>query len=327
MNPDPVTKLRLPTLGLLLWFAMSAGAHVGDRVYPIAYLSDGMLERIDLEDGLVEEWQELIGEPTMTMLDFTEEQMGVKADPTDLDFRIWLAWHDDPARLYLAFQGSDDDYKNDHDYSSESPASSLIILQDCITLALDGDHSGGAGCSSCSEEGWLDAHGKTQVYWAIARTPNGPILDDPIPRFFFSTQSEGFVWTTLPPYAQGGGGVAGENPTISAIELYVTPFDRRSGKWDDPDEIVVSDWAAGQIVGFAVGVADREKSGEHGVIWTPEAMRHSTQSQDPPFLDMGDLLADRFLDGLLLSPEGVGPGDSAVESVSWGRIKASLEID
>ena len=63
MSRLPITKLCHPTLGLLLSLAMSAGAHVGDRVYPIAYLSDEMLERIDIKDGLVDEWEELIGEP------------------------------------------------------------------------------------------------------------------------------------------------------------------------------------------------------------------------------------------------------------------------
>ena len=37
------------------------------------------------------------------------------------------------------------------------------------------------------------------------------------------------------------------------------------------------------------------------------------------------LQADVFLDGLLLSADA--PEDSAVESVSWGRIKASLEME
>ena len=325
MSGNLVTKLWPSALGLLLSFS-TAGAHVGDRVYPIAYLSDEMLERIDLEDGLVDEWQELIGEPTMTMLDFTEEEMGVKPDPSDLDFRIWLAWHDDPARFYVAFLASDDDYKNDHDYSSDSPASSLIIMQDCITLALDGDHSGGAGCSSCSEEEFLDEHGNTQSYWAIARTASGPVVYLPFPRYYFPTQTDEFGWTTLPPLAHGGGGVAGENPTISIIELYVTPLDSWAGQ-HSPDEIVVSDWAAGQVVGFAVGVADREKSGEHGVIWTPEAMGPSVPTEvtadNLPSLDMAFLRADGYIDGILLSD----PGGSAVESVSWGRIKAALEME
>ena len=36
--------------------------------------------------------------------------------------------------------------------------------------------------------------------------------------------------------------------------------------------------------------------------------------------------ADFFLDGILL-PANTEPEGSAVESVSWGRIKASLELE
>ena len=112
MSRIPVTKVRHSTLGLLLSLAVTAGAHVGDRVYPVAYLSDEMLEKIDLKDGLVDEWQELIGEPSMTLLDFTESLGMRELDPSNLDFRIWLAWHDDPPRFYLAFLASDDVYLN-----------------------------------------------------------------------------------------------------------------------------------------------------------------------------------------------------------------------
>ncbi len=111
-----IKKQCCAALGLVLLLAVSAGAHTGDRVYPISYLSNEMLEKIDLKDGSVEEWQELIGEPSMTLLDFREVDDRA-LDPSDLDFRIWLAWHDDPARFFVAFIASDDLYKNNHDNS------------------------------------------------------------------------------------------------------------------------------------------------------------------------------------------------------------------
>ena len=304
---------------------VSVRAHVGDRVYPIAYLSDEMLEMIDLQDGSVDEWYDLVGDPIMTLLDFTEAWGEKALDPSDFDFRIWLAWHDDPARFYIAFVASDDSYKNTHDHTLDEG----IRVNDSISVAIDGDHSGGAGCglSNCSEEDWLDAHGQTQYYDAIARTPNGPTLEDPTPKFFFQTETEEFAWTTLPPYAEGGGGVAGEMPFISVIELYVTPFDRRTGNWDSPEEIVVSDLADDQVIGFAFAVFDTDES-EHGVIWTPETMQPTTPDFDSlAVIDIAFLRADRFLDGLLLPGETGGLGDSAVGSVSWGRIKAALEVD
>ena len=101
---------------LLLCLAISSRAHVGDRLYPIVELSDEMLTEIQLADGLVDEWFELIGEPTLTLLDFRSFDDLVALDPSDLDFRIWLAWHDEPARIYVAFVASDDVYKNTHDY-------------------------------------------------------------------------------------------------------------------------------------------------------------------------------------------------------------------
>ena len=79
------------TLGLILWTGVGAAAHSGDRAYPIPYLSDEVLEQIQLHDGRVDEWMELVGEPTMTSLDFTSGFGRLPPDPSDLDFRICLA--------------------------------------------------------------------------------------------------------------------------------------------------------------------------------------------------------------------------------------------
>ena len=48
--------------------AMSAGlapvaAHVGDRLYPISYLSEETLAALDQDDGSVEDWTDAVGEP------------------------------------------------------------------------------------------------------------------------------------------------------------------------------------------------------------------------------------------------------------------------
>ena len=103
---------RRMALGLLVGSALSAclpaqaGAHGGYRVFPIAELTDEMLEQIQLDDGSVAEWFDLVDEPTMSLADF--RWYGHIPDPSDLDFRIWLAWHDEPDRLYVAFTASDD---------------------------------------------------------------------------------------------------------------------------------------------------------------------------------------------------------------------------
>ena len=316
-------RCRAP-LFLLLSLAVSAGlsaradAHSGGRVFPIAELTDEMLEQVQLHDGSVDEWFELIGEPAMTLLDFQTNGNFLPPDPSNLDFRIWLAWHDDPDRLYVAFVASDDLYKNNHDYDSFGVRRSLHS-HDSITLAIDGDHSGGAGITSASsQEELLEAVGRTQLYEAIARTVSGPLISNGI--------HEGtgvFSWKLFPPYGDAGGGVFGEAPTISVIELYVTPYDWW-GAWDEIEETEFGDLAAGQVIGFAIMVNDLDER-SFVVPWVPEAMkpsnpRHGTET------DIQFNRADFFLDGILL-PAGAEPEGTAVESVSWGRIKASLEME
>ena len=317
MNRIRIEKGWRPALALILWTGVAAGAHSGDRAYPIPYLSDEVLEQIQLHDSRVDEWMELVGEPTMTSLDFTTGFGRLPPDPSDLDFRIWLAWHDDPARLYAGFVSSDDIYKNNHEY--DAPPQSLrhvMYLNDSISLAIDGDHSGGEGCSGdCPEEDWVDIHEETQYYEAIAHTASGPTLDCPVVRYF--NEDGAFAWTAIPPYGEGGGGVAGEAPVISVIELYVTPFDRLVG--DNIQESVTGDLSAGQVIGFAIAVHDNEGDGWRP--WTPEGMQRSDSYAE---FDIMSLRADYFLDGILLPPE---PEGSAVESDSWGRIKASLELE
>ncbi len=324
-----IEKRCSTSLFLLLSLAVSAGlspqadAHSGGRVYPIAYLSDEMLEQIQLDDGSVDEWFELIGEPAMTLLDFSSQNDFEALDPSDLDFRIWLAWNDDPDRLYVAFVSSDDVYTNNHDYEAiRGSLRDLIHLYDSITLAIDGDHSGGRGCPyNCQMEDSREVRSRTQRYEAIARTVSGPTLDDSSTRYI----TEEIAWTVLPPYGQGGGGVAGEAPTISVIEFYVTPFDRFSS--DDPEGSVVSDLAAGQVIGFAIMVNDWDsfdRDNGDTSYWVPEAMNRGDADDRQHEIDAG--WADLFLDGILL-PAGAGPEDTAVESVSWGRIKASLEME
>ena len=80
-------------LVLLIGSALSAGAHLGGRVFPIPELTDEMLAEVQL-DGFVDEWSDLIGEPVMTLLDFTPERgMGSAGplEPSDIDFQVWLA--------------------------------------------------------------------------------------------------------------------------------------------------------------------------------------------------------------------------------------------
>ena len=149
MTSPTMTSVRISTLWQAVFSLCLPGlvaSHVGsNRVYPIPYLSDEIVEEIQFDDGIGDEWHELVGEPNLIASDFTEKLSGASFDPSDLDFRIWLAWHDDPVRLYVAFVGSDDVYKNAHDYDVDTNFRNVIWTHDSIGLIVDGDHSGGRG--------------------------------------------------------------------------------------------------------------------------------------------------------------------------------------
>ena len=298
---------------VLLTLTTSAAAHMGNRLYPIPEITDEMLERIRFDDESVEEWYELVGEPTMSLIDFQYNNTDLP-DPSSLDFRIWIAWHDDPVRIYLAFSASDDVHINSDGWGSDIE----------ITFAVDADHSGG-GDSDPSLEEAEGTWGGAQQYTAFSHMDSGePTL---YPLYTSSSKyGSGYVhdtsddsWTVLPPYGDAVSHVAGENPTISLIELYVTPYDSWGGYDTGPQDAVVSDLKAGQVIGFATIVGDRDtETSSYNLM--PEAVR-----SDNPY---GDIIAhyraDAYLDGLLLPAAGTETEGSAVQSSSWGMIKASL---
>ncbi|MCY3778016.1 MAG: hypothetical protein OXH11_18725 [Candidatus Aminicenantes bacterium] len=293
---------RLLTV-LLMWTAVST-AHTGDRLFPFYELTDEMLATIDIHDGFIDEWYD-VGEPSMTVLDCRTWRDEVLPDPSNLDFRIWLAWHDESNRIFFAIAAIDDEYVNTHDRSAEGERGSMYY-HDNIAFQLDADHSGGTGHrNETPVEEYPLIFGRTQQYAAVARTASGPVLGEYWSGWRVS-------WMVNPPYGDAGGGVHGENPTMWVIEFFVTPQD----VWGEgPENTVFSDLEANQIVGFVTIVRDRDHTKSSN--WKPS----SIQDDENPFL-LDRAYADAFVDGLLLPARS-----TAVEDVTWGRIKASLQVD
>ena len=309
-------------VGALSADAGPAGSHVGNRVFPIMYLSEEILPFLDQNDGSVEDWLEAIGEPTLTPLDFFLDSRYPlltsydQYDPSNLDFRIWMGWNDD-GKIYVAGQFADDEYVNEHDPFTFPY--SLFQVHDSMSLLADGDHTGG-------QLYWIQSHGEldealktnrqAQSYYALSRVPSGPMVSlgettDHTLDFF----DESVDWMVQPPFARGGGSVSGENPTVWIVEFYVTCFDHLHHL--NPEESVASQFAEGKIMGFDLGVLDFDSE--------PGGLGANFTLVDPVEFEKDGIGADFFVDGLLLGPDDdVG---SLVQSVSWGRIKAALEID
>ena len=84
------------------------------------------------------------------------------------------------------------------------------------------------------------------------------------------------------------------------------------------DDTPFSELSARKIIGFAPVINDLDPSSDLSstdpIPWFPEPIDEWLALD---FLDRGE--ADIFLDGVLLPAQ-----DTAVEAITWGRIKASL---
>ena len=289
----------------LVTTAILTEAQFPDRVYPIPELTDEMRSRIDVKDVSVDDWAEVLGEPTLTPLDLRTPSWTSEYDPSSLDFRIWLAWHDGGNHLFVATELIDD-VVNEHVYDRNGPFPHDISHGDLtVWFFVDGDRSGGSYVAEDHPYPMQQA----QWYDAFPGTYTNHSNDTNI---ILSRVSDLADWVHLPPYADGGGGMTDSNPVFGVVEFYVTPFDRLI--WDDQEQSIVSDLFPGKTIGFGYQLVDVDENRN-----AFESI-HGLYGPDSEFeLDSSDFLAQ----GFLLGPEGP-PKDSAVNDISWGRIKASL---
>ena len=317
-------------MGIILFSAVialfglnSAQAHGGDRVYPFYEINDE--NAIDVTDGSIKDWEELFGEPSLTSLDFTGftsyQSSGESMDynPSDLDFRIYLGWNGASDRIYIGVICIDDEY-----IGEEERSFGYLERQgeDSVTLLIDGDHDGSSQWDKVNlDEG--DDSGKhdqaAQIYSGVPVRRETSTVGIP----FFETYFEGESWWGHPPYGYGGGSVAGENPVVWVTEFYVTPFDMLIRK--EPENSLVSDLGAEQIVGFRVTIGDFDEPAVNGpggnFAGKPHVLgsHHGSTVRDA----LGD--TDTWMDGILLPANGIDSGGgTAVKPGSWARIKASF---
>ena len=306
--------MRIGISCLLVFLAARVFAHAGDEIYPFLELLDEDLARIDLTDGSVDDWLEVIGEPSLTASDF--HWLNYPYDPSELDFRIWLAWHQASNTVWVAMERFDDLYFNRYDGGG---LNWMWLWDSSIAFMVDGDHTAGQysrhlgpDCDMCTPELILARNRQAQRWMAIAEAPDGEILD-----------YDGFSeWVVREPYALAGSGVIGQRPAITVVEFMVTPFDDLI--YDDEDASEVSQLHPGKTIGFAMTTNDNDAT-EYKDGLGPAIQL----SLSPEVVGRGTLRinASLFVDGLLVGA-GEDPSSyddiSAVEPSSWARIKAAL---
>ena len=299
----PATAVGCAVMVLLINGPYIAPAHQGERIIPVFEITDDMLELINVQDGSIEEWEELF-EPSLTALDFhasildseTLDWERASYDPSDLDFRMWLGWNATENRLYGSLQAADDYH---------AVREKILQRQDAMYFGVDGDHSGGTYRFFSGERVW-DSMGQAQEYaapslWDMDRSVG--LLYDP----------EGVEWVNDYPYADGGEAAVGESPVVWTLEFFVTPFDALIR--NDQENSVVSALEAGKVIGLFFLVVDIDRD-----------LDSTTYMVDDGFLRGGgnpNEDSSYWIDGFLLGKE-VPLVDSAVRSSSWGMIKASL---
>ncbi len=318
MNP---VKSALPMIGLVMGLLCVAEAQESERLYPFVELTDADLAQIDVTDGSIDEWIDLLGEPTLTALDFQTRPDLAPYNPADMDYRVWLAWHGATQRIYGAVERSDDIYINTYEYDGTIRSCIWMDRHDSyVMFNVDGDASGGEyrrfseGSinmgAGFDEELRLRINQHAQSYDVLGDIVGGGPHVCLVDQSLYNDED----WFNLPPYAEGGGASFGEHPTLSVTEFYVTPFDRLI--WNSPEESVVSTLSRGTLIGFYLGIGDHDEEGDGRVeAW------HSIRAQDQ--WTVSSTNADSFAWGLLVGPGGEVP-DSAVESLTWGRIKATF---
>jgi hypothetical protein len=168
---------------------------------------------------------------------------------------------------------------------------------------IDGDHSGGQYNFQNAED--LSDEDKRLNFNRQAQKYNG-IYDDPEGRFV--GYPGGGDWVNNLPYTDAGGGSVGDRPTLSILEFFVTPFDDLI--WNSETDSQPSQLFPGKIIGIQLAMPDFDTA--------PQEYRgyHTLSGQALTFR-----FAERFVDARLVGDEN----SSAVEAVSWARIKSSFK--
>lgn len=314
---------RAAIIVLLLTGVHGVPAAAGVRVYPLFELTDQQAAMVDVTDGSIADWLAVVGEPTLTAADFTTVRVSYSSgdqpteelhDPHDLDFRMWLAWQASTSRIYIAMERADDVWVNDFNRGHQNFKMSTMRFHDgSIEVIVDADRSGEpiwVNGESVSAD-FVRLQRQAQYYWVLPQVyDSGRRVQLPDEQHLTVLNRGSADWLLSPPYAEAGGSVWGERPTMSVTEVYLTAFNRLI--WSSETMSEVAPLEPGQTVGLCIGVVDRDDGSYEAV----------------PYYRLGQLSetwgTDTCVDALLLGPYGLGAGAPRMEVETWSRVKAAF---
>ncbi len=292
-----MTPLIVAVLACTILLAGDALGHMpaGEMVRAV-HLEDGQTPIID---GEFDDWEGIA--PVLQMADFGDLVAGAVADALDFDLQVWIGWNDTENRLYLAVEVTDDIHQVDRPTGS---ATTRIFQDDDLEVFVDADHSGGqyADFSDLSPDEQLARNGTEANHFVLA----GPHEDG---EDFVNFSAAGWYALRDGPYTQADlrfdgtpGGVG-----VTRYEMSLVLFDRVNVTADFLSSR--HDLRPGEVIGFNLELNDFDSHSElFDAKWSLSGGFNAFR------------LSDRFTD-LWLEPPVIA---TAVQDVSWGRIKASF---
>ena len=237
---------------------------------------------------------------------------GTENDAGDLTARLAVAWNDEFDRLYFAQDRFDDVYDRD---VAEPPGA--CGGDDSIEVHVDADHSGGLLYYSG------DDFPDTDEGRAARTAANG--RDAQIAHFRFPPIGEGnnawhwlwvsaATWHDEAPYSccPDAYSLQGEHGTEATLtsEWWSVYFNALNH--DSPEESVIAPLSEGQIIGMGVAFCDIDVADNegHNSVWRSGGPGGARWYADSDVVSDWLLLEDMM---------------TAVESNSWGQVKASFQ--
>lgn len=272
--------------------AMAARAHPPSAYIYFAYHTPPGVEMT--VDGDLGDWW-WFPEPAEITAEYSYVHAGPDIyDPEDFEWKLRVAWSDHENRIYISYEIFDDVF-----FPYETAGERETYLYDNFSLIVDADHSGGpfqAGDLPDAEDG-------TQAQlWMFP-------LGGPTDGYHFVYLHGGATWYDQPPFSEYAYRYLGDNRHAGEISL--TLFDRAAQ--GGPDVSEVHDLQLDEALGLACLYDDHDEEGTtHDGQW-------KTHESGQGYFDAN------FISDFLLIP--APPGVAAVESETWGRLKAGTRRD